>query len=204
MPDAPDGVHQPTRALRLGARQRVQQQLQMTHRRRHDIDQLFLECGQPDAIALRLRQPGQRRHEKARVVELGDGATAEVHGPRRIEREDHAGVGVGVVLLDVEAVGTSVHTPVDAAQVVTRLVRPMLREVQRRSLAQRPVLAVHEAVHHRARQQREIGNARQHGGVEKGRRSGWHELLRARSGEAARSRAGGRSANRWSPAPTAP
>ena len=192
MPDTTDGVRQPTRSRRLGARQGEQEQLQMTHRGGHDIDQLFLERGQPDTIALRLRQPSQRRHEKTRVVELGDRPAAKVHRARRIEREDHPGVGIGVVLLDVEPVGASVHAPIDTTQVIAGLIRAMLGEIQRRTFAQRSVLAVHEAIHDRARQQREIGDARQQGGVEKGGRSGGHEWLRATSGAAAHSRADAR------------
>jgi len=148
----------------------VQQQLEMPRARRDHLLQAVAEGGQPHPIALPLREPGEGRDEHARVRELVDRTARIVHGPRHVEREEHAGVGVGLVLLDVEAVGARVRLPVDAAEVIARLVLPMLREVETEPLLRGPVQSVHEPVHDRAREERQVGDAREERGIKEGLR----------------------------------
>ncbi len=71
------------------------------------------------------------------------------------------GVGVGLVLLDVEAIGARVQPPVDAADVVAGDVAAVLGEVDRRAEVRRAVQAVDEAVDDRARQQLEVADPRE-------------------------------------------
>ena len=129
------------RALRLDASQRVQDQLQVSRRRRHDVDDVTGQRDQPDAIALLLREPRERRYQEARIIELRVRRAAEIHRRRRVEREHHVGVGVRLVCLEVEAIGAAVHAPVDAPQVVAGLIGRCSREIDRRSLRARPVHA---------------------------------------------------------------
>ena len=76
-------------------------------------------------------------------------------------RTDEVGVGVGLVLLDVVAIGPRVQPPVDAADVVAGDVAAVLGEVDRRAEERRAVQAVDEALDDGAREQLEVADPRE-------------------------------------------
>ena len=101
---------------------------------------------------------------------------AEAHRLRDVEQHGEVRVRVGLVLLDVEAIGAREQPPVDAADVVARRVAAVLGEVHRRAEVRRAVQAVDEAVDHRARHQLEVADAGEHHRVDEartGQRAGW-------------------------------
>src|ERR1044071_6182771 len=119
------------------------------------------------ATADRLTRRGEgceRRGEELRVLKLGDAALAPrvMHRPARVHQERDLRVRVGAVLLDEEAVGAPEQTPVEVAQIVARVVLPVLRELGREPRERRTVQPRDEALDHRPRQQLQRPYARQH------------------------------------------
>ena len=152
----------------------VERELEVARRRRHVLQHAIVEGDEPHAVALLVREVEERGGQEPPVVQLRDGARAEAHGCRHVERHHAVGVRVGLELLDVVAVGPGEHAPVHAAQVVAGLVAAVLGEVEREAHVRRAVEAVDEAVHHRARHQFEVAHPRQGGRV--------HELRAAHGG----------------------
>src|SRR5262249_51295716 len=112
-------------------------------------------------IALPLRQVGEAGADEAGVFQLRDAAAGELHRPRDVEQHRQVGVGVGLVLLDVEAIGAGIEAPVDAADVVAGDVAAVLGEVDRGTEVRRAVQAVDEPLDDVARQQLEVADPRQ-------------------------------------------
>ena len=138
----------------------------------HDV---LVEGDDADAIALPLRQVGHARADEAAVLELGKALARELHRPRDVEQDRHVRVSVGLILLDVIAIGARVEAPVDAADVVAGDVAAMLGKVDRGAEERRPVQPVDEALHHRAREQLEVADPRQDRRVDE---AGTRESLR--------------------------
>jgi hypothetical protein len=112
----------------------------------------------PDAIALPLREVGEARPDVRRVFQLGNAAAGERHRSRDIEQDREIGVGVGLVLLDVVAIGARVQPPVDAADVVAGDVAAMFGEVDRRAEVRRAMEAVDESLDDGPRQDLEVAD----------------------------------------------
>ncbi len=158
-------------AARLDALDRVEDQLEVFGRRRHEVDDVMVDGHNADAVALLAREVAQTRRQIARVVELADPIAGVIHRSRDVEDDDEVRVRVRLELLDVETVGAAKDSPVDAPNVVARHVRSMLREIDRQTQIRRAVKAVDEAVHHGAGQQLEVVDPRQHLGLQKARSS---------------------------------
>ena len=65
----------------------VQRRLHVLGRRRHVFDDVVVERGEADAVALAVDQVGQAAGEDAPVFELGDAAAAEAHRLRDVEQQ---------------------------------------------------------------------------------------------------------------------
>ena len=152
---------QVARPRRFGAIERVQHDVEVLRRRRHVRHDLGVERHDADPIALLLRHVGEARAEKRPVLELRHPAAREPHRLRDVEQNREVRVGVGFVLLDVEAVGAREQAPVDAPDVVARHVAAVLGEVDRRAEIRRTVQAVDEPVDDRSREQIEAADPRE-------------------------------------------
>ena len=150
---------------RLQPVEHVEHDVHVLGRRRHVLDDVAVERHQADAIALPVDQVGQATGEHLAVLELGHATAAEPHRFRDVQQHREVGVRVGLVLLDVIAIGAGVQTPVHAADVVARHVAAVLGEIDRRAEVRRAVNAVDEPVDHGARHQLEIANAREDGRI---------------------------------------
>ena len=148
--------------LGLGAIEGMEHDVEVLRRCRHVGDDVLVEGEDADAVALPLRQVGEARREKRSVFELGHPAAREAHRPRDVEQDREVGVGVGVVLLDVVAIGARVQPPVDAPDVVAGDVAAVLGEVDRRAEKRRAMQAVDEPVDDVAGEQLEVADAREH------------------------------------------
>ena len=135
---------------------------------RHEVHEIAVEGGNPDPVALRTREVCQRRGEVTGVLELAHAVACISHRRRNIEQQQEVGIGVGFVLLHVEAVGAREQPPVHAPDVVARRVWPVLREVGTRSQSRRTMQAANEPLHDGAGEQLEIPDPRENGRVEKG------------------------------------
>src|SRR6187549_3256791 len=73
------------------------------------------------------------RHDLFGVPKLGKsfGRATPVHGPAHVEHDGCAGVGFFLELLHHPPIGAGDYAPVDKAQIVTRLVLPVLGEFDR-------------------------------------------------------------------------
>src|SRR4029079_6300761 len=116
-------------------------------------------------IPLAVHQIGETAGEDPPVIELGDTAAAEAHRLLHGQQHREVGVGVGLVLLYIEAVGTAEQLPVDAADVVAGGVAAVLGEVDGGAEVRRPVHPVDEPVDDRAGDQLEIAHACEDHGV---------------------------------------
>ena len=91
---------------------------------------------------------------------FGMPAARELHRARDVEQDREVGVRVGLVLLDVVAIGARVQPPVDAADVVAGDVAAVLGEVDRGAEERRAMQAVDEALDDVAREQLEVADPR--------------------------------------------
>ena len=91
---------------------------------------------QPDEIALRLRDQGQRGGERARGVELAQtrvwaGRVGVLHGGRGVEEQAHRDRRFDLALAHEITVGTREEFPVDVTWLIAGLVGAVLRELPR-------------------------------------------------------------------------
>jgi len=133
---------------------------------RHDVG---IERDQTDPIPLLVHQVCQAPGEHLPVLDFADTAAAEPHRLRHVEQHRKIRVGIRLVLLDIEAVGPRVESPVDAADIVAGDISAVLRKIYRRAEVRRTVHAVDEPVDNMPRNQLEIADARQHGGIDEPR-----------------------------------
>ncbi len=139
----------------------MQHDLQVLRRGGDEIHDVLVEGDDADAIALLLGEHGERGGEEPGVVELGEPLASEAHRAGDVEQEGEAGVGVGFELLHVEAVGAGEEPPVDAADVVSRHVGPVLGEVYGSSEVGRAMKAADEALDHRAGEEAQVRDPRE-------------------------------------------
>ena len=111
----------------------------------------------------------ETRADETAVLELGNAAARELHRSRDVEEDRQVGVGVGLVLLHVEAIGPRVQPPVDAADVVAGDVAPVLGEVDRRPEKRRSMQTVDEPVDDRSREQVQLADTREHARIDEAR-----------------------------------
>src|SRR5690606_12809624 len=149
-----------------GAVERVQDEIEVSGGGRHVLDDVAVERGEPDPVALLVREVREAGGEEAGVAELGAALPAVAHGAGNVQQDRDVGVGVRLELLDVEAVGARVEPPVDAANGVARDVSPVLGEVQREPEVRRAVQPVDEPLDDGARDELEVVEAREDPGVE--------------------------------------
>jgi hypothetical protein len=141
--------------------ERMQDDIEVLRRRRDLRDDVVVERDGADAVALALRQVGETGADVAAVIQLRDPLAGELHRSRDVEQHRQVGVGVGLVLLHVVAIGAREQPPVDPADVVAGDVAAVLGEVDRGAEERRPVVAVDEPFDDVARQQLEVADARQ-------------------------------------------
>jgi hypothetical protein len=103
------------------------------------------------------------------VLELRDPPAREIHRARNVENHREVGVGVGLILLQVVAVGSRVQLPVHPPDVVARHVAAVLGEIDRRAEVRRPVQPVDEPVNYGLREQFEVPNPREDLGIDETR-----------------------------------
>src|SRR5436190_10632583 len=143
----------------------VERRLHVLGRRRHVLHDVVVEGGEADAVPLAVHHVGEAGGEDPAVLELADAAAAERHRLRDVEQTGEVDVGVGLVLLDIEAIGAPEQLPVDAADVVAGGVAAVLGEVDRRAELRRAVHPVDEPLDDRARHHLEVADACEDDGV---------------------------------------
>ena len=159
-------VPERSRATRMNPLQGVQHQVHVTDGGPYVLHYLGVERVQPHPVTLAAGKVGQRGGQEARVVELADGAAAVGHGARYVEEHGEVGVRLRLVLLDIMTVRAREQPPVDLADVIARYVGAVLRELHRQSQIGRAVEPVQKAVHHRACEELEVIDPRQHHRIE--------------------------------------
>ena len=103
--------------------------------RRQALANLLVEGDQADRVLLVDHQVAERRGQADRVLELGQFlAIGVAHRSRQVHHQVAGQVGLGLELLDVEAIGLGVDVPVDVRDVVARGVLAVLRELDREAL----------------------------------------------------------------------
>ncbi len=109
----------------------MQHHRQVLGRGRDEVDDILVEGGEADPVALAMGEVGQAGGEIAGVVELGELScpAGEVHRAGDVEEHAEVSVGVRLELLEVEAIGAGKESPVDAADVVPGHVRAVLGEI---------------------------------------------------------------------------
>ena len=135
------------------------------------------EGGQPCSVPLALGEIGQAGREIAGVVHLGDRARAVGHGTGDVQQQIDVGAGLALVLLDVVAVGSGIHFPVDLANVVSLDILAVLGEIDTEAQEGRSMQAGDESFHDRSRHQLQVPDSGQNGGVQETQR----RVLRGRS-----------------------
>ncbi len=115
---------------------------------------------------------GERCRHEAGVIELGDLTAGVAHGRRHVEGNHHVGVGFRLEGFDVDAIGAGEDAPVHLSHVVPRRVLAVLGEVRRDAEVNGFVQAADETVHHRAGDEIQVVDPREHVGIEKLRRRG--------------------------------
>ena len=117
-------------------------------------------------VLLLENQISERGGEGAGVVEFGDAVGGIVHRCAGVEQQVGAQVGFVLVLFDHVAVEFAERLPVDAADLVARRILAVLFELDAEAFGAALVHAGHQPFDHPTRAQGEIGDARQHLGVE--------------------------------------
>ena len=161
-------------ALRLSADASVfKQHVEVrAHRaRRHVAERPVGEQQRPDRVLLVEHQVGERRRQRARVLELAHrGARRlESHRAREVEQQVAAQVGLLGVLLDQVAVAARPHLPVQVLERIAGHVRAVLGELDAEAVERRAVHAGDEALDHQARAHVEVREARDDFGIERER-----------------------------------
>src|SRR2546430_15575905 len=131
-----------------------------------------IERDQARPIPLAAGEVGKAGGEVATVVELGDPAASEIHRAGDVQQQAEVRVGVGLELLDVKAVGARPESPVDATDVVTGHVGPVLGEVDRQAEVRRVVQAGDGSFDHGPSQEVEAVDPGPDPGGEEGRGRG--------------------------------
>src|SRR5437899_121084 len=102
-------------------------------RRRQAADDSVRHAGNAHRVALLHRQVSERSRELPCILDLGQAARAETHRAAGIEDEAAAQVGVGLELLDIEAVRPAIDAPVEPAEVIARDILSVLSELDART-----------------------------------------------------------------------
>ena len=143
----------------------VQRGLHVLRRRRHVLDDVVVEGGEPDAVALPVDHVGQAGGEDAAVIQLRDAPAAEGHGLRDVQQAGEVGVGVRLVLLYIKPIGAPEQLPVHAPDVVPRRVAAVLGEIDGCAEVRQSVHPVDEPLDDHPRDQLEVADAREDHGV---------------------------------------
>src|SRR5208337_3674384 len=103
--------------------------------RREALTNLLVERDQANRVLLVDHQVAERSRQADAVLELGQLlAVGVTHRPRQVHHQVAGQVGLGLELLDVEAVGLGVDVPVHIRNVVARGVLAVLGELHREAL----------------------------------------------------------------------
>ena len=119
-------------------------------RRQHRAD-LVVERDEAGRVALAQQHQRERGDEALGVGELGQdgvGIAGPGHGPADVAHHHGAEVGLFLELLDVQPVVPAEDLPVDVAELVARLVHPVLGELDREPAPGRAVQPAEKSLHH--------------------------------------------------------
>src|SRR5690625_3832726 len=120
----------------------------------------------------------QTARKVCRVLNLAEAVVAAVrHRRRYVEHHVVAQVRLFLELLDVVSIRLGEYLPVDVAQLIARIVRPVLGKFDRKAVVRALMKARHEAFDNQAGAQLHVVESRYGNGVEKaeGGRTGCHE-----------------------------
>ena len=129
---------------------------------RDDRAHHFIERDEAGRVALPEQKQGERRGQPLHVGELGRTVSRIAgpgHGAADVDHEHGAEIGLLLKLLHVQPVVAAQQLPVDVAQLVTRLVHPVLGELHREPPPGRAVQAGEKAFDHPFGQQFQAGQA---------------------------------------------
>ena len=133
--------------LELGKQRQDIAELRPLAPRRQALANLLVERDQADRVLLVDHQVAERRRQADAVLELGQLLAVSVaHRPRQVHHQVAGQVGLGLELLDVEAVGLGVDVPVDVRDVVAGGVLAVLGELDRETLERAGVQPGDEAL----------------------------------------------------------
>ena len=149
----------------------------------------LVEDHEPGGVTLPHQHQRERGGEAAGVVEFreaGVGRARPGHRAAGVEHHHGAEVGLFLELLDVQPVLRAQQLPVDVAELVARLVHPVLGELDRESAPGR-AMAARPGTPRRALRSRppgrRVGIPRRDRAGRAGRRRGWWPCGRQRTGE---------------------
>ena len=116
-------------------------------------------AGKPNRISLLKGDVGDRPGDSPGVLDLRHPVRPEFHRSARIEHQAAPQVGVGLELLDEEAVGVPVGTPVQPPQIVTGNILAILRKFHARAPMRTRMPARNRPQHRPTRKEREARKA---------------------------------------------
>ena len=119
--------------------------------RRHDPPDLVVEGDEADRVPLAQQHQAEGGDQPPGIVELGEHGLRRAgpgHRAAHVQHRHRAEIGLLFVLLDVQPVVAAQDLPVDVAELVARLVHPMLGEFHGEATAGRAVQPGEEALDH--------------------------------------------------------
>ena len=137
-------------------------ELALARGRLNIVAHVVIEDDHAGRVALLVGQIGQRRRQKARVIQLGDAVRAVAHGSAGIQQQGELRIGFAAIAFQIHALGAREDVPIHVAQIVAGRVGAILGEFLAEAEVGRAVQARDEAVHHGLGHQVEVRDAGQH------------------------------------------